>query len=174
MRLFIIAAAAASAFAVPAAAQSSFDPQISVSAGYARYVDGSEDWDGHTATGRITARLHRYFGVEGDFALGLGSSDIAGVDVSMNSNVAGYVVAYWPVDPNLDLTARVGYGSTELEFDFGGGTTVTESFDGMAFGIGAQYYFDEHNGVRFDVTRHEYNDIDGGLDSVGITYVRRF
>lgn len=171
MRLLVIAAVAASAVALPAAAQS---PQFAVSGGYARYVDGSQDWDGHSATVRGSARLHRYFGVDAEVAIGLGSSEIAGVDIKMNHDIAGYAVAYLPLSENTDLFARVGYGSTEFEVDFGGGVAGSDSYSGLAAGLGAQHFFDANNGVRMDVTRHEYEDLDGGLDSVAITYVRRF
>lgn len=178
MRLFVIAALAASAVALPAAAQSEagsgFKPQFSVSGGYARFADGSEEWDGHSGVARVSARLHRNFGIEAEGALGLGSSDIGGVDVKMNHNVAAYAVVYWPAGDNFDLYARAGLGSTEFEFDFGGGSVVTESFDGPVMGIGGQYFFDANNGARMDVTRHEYDAIDGGFDSVAFTYVRRF
>ena len=158
---------------MPAVAQSVSNPEYSVSGGYARYVDGSEDWDGHSVTGRVTARMHRNFGVEADLAVGLGSSEILGVDVRMNYNVAAYAVGYLPLSDQAALTARVGYGTTEFELDFAG-TSVSESYSGLTAGVGAQYFFDGNNGVRFDVTRHEYDDLDGGLDSVAITYVRRF
>lgn len=173
MRLLIVAALAASAVALPAAAQTMTSPEISVSGGYARFVDGSEDWDGHSVTGRATARFTRYFGVEADLAVGLGSSDILGVDVRMNHNIAGYAVGYLPLSENADLFARVGYGSTEFEFEFGGVST-SDSYNGVTLGVGGQYFFDANNGVRMDVTRHEYDDLDGGLDSVAFTYVRRF
>lgn len=173
MRLLIVAAVAASAFALPAAAQS-MDPQFAVSGGYARYVDGSDEWDGHSATGRASARFHRYFGVDAEVAVGLGSSDVGGTDVKMNYNVAAYAVAYLPLSENADLFARVGYGTTEFEVDFGGGLVASESFDGVTMGVGGQYFFDANNGVRMDVTRHEYDELDGGLDSVAFTYVRRF
>lgn len=174
MRLHVIAAVAASAVALPAAAQSASAPEFAVSGGYARYVDGSEEWDGHSATVRGSARLHRYFGVDAEVAVGLGSSDVGGADVKMNHNVAAYAVAYLPVDANFDLFARLGYGSTEFEVDFGGGLVGTEAYDGVTMGIGGQYFFDASNGVRMDVNRHEYDELDGGLDSVAITYVRRF
>lgn len=178
MRLFAIAALAASTIALPAAAQSEggsgFKPEFSVSGGYARFADGSEEWDGHSAMVRASARFHRNFGVEAEAAFGMGSSDIGGVDVSMTHNYAGYAVVYWPIDDNMDLYARAGLGSTEFEFDFGGGTVVKESFDGPVMGIGGQYFFDDNNGARMDVTRHEYDAIDGGFDSVAFTYVRRF
>ena len=79
--------------------------------------------------------------------MGLGSSDILGVDVKMNHNIAGYAVAYLPLSEEADLFARVGYGSTEFEFDFGGLTT-SDSYDGVTMGVGGQYFFDASNGVR--------------------------
>jgi outer membrane immunogenic protein len=174
MRLFVIMAAlAASATALPAAAQSVTAPGFTASVGYTRFADGSEDWDGHAATVRVAGRLHRYFGVEAEGNLGLGSSDIQGVDLKMNHTVAAYAVAYWPLSENFDLTARLGYGSTEFEAEFGG-TTVTESYSGVALGLGGQYFFDASNGVRMDVTRHEYDELDGGFDAVSFAYVRRF
>lgn len=173
MRLFLIAAVAVSAVALPAAAQTGSKPEITVSGGYTRFADGSQDWDGHSATVRAAARFHRYFGVEAEGSLGIGSSDIGGVDIKMNHTVAAFAVAYLPLSENFDLTARLGYGSTEFEVEFGG-LTGTESFSGPAFGIGGQYFFDASNGLRMDVTRHEYDELDGGFDAVSFAYVRRF
>ncbi|HEY0600817.1 outer membrane beta-barrel protein [Brevundimonas sp.] len=173
MRLFILAAVAASAVALPAAAQTGFKPEITASAGYTRFADGSEDWDGHSVTARVAARFHRYVGVEAEGSLGVGSSEIAGVDLKMNHTVAAFAVAYLPLSENFDLTARLGYGSTEFEASVGG-ATGTESFSGVAAGIGGQYFFDESNGLRMDVTRHHYDDLDGGFDAVSFAYIRRF
>lgn len=173
MRLFLIAAVAVSAVALPAAAQTGSGPEITASAGYTRFADGSQDWDGHSATARVAARFHRYFGVEAEGSLGIGSSEIAGIDIRMNHTVAAFAVAYLPLSENFDLTARLGYGSTEFEVEVGG-VSGTESFDGLAVGIGGQYFFDESNGLRMDVTRHEYEDLDGGFDAVSFAYVRRF
>lgn len=174
MRLLVLAALAASAVAVPAAAQTASKPEFTVSGGYTRFADGSEDWDGHSVTARAAARLHRYVGVEAEGSLGLGSSDIGGVDLGMNHTVAAFVVGYWPVSENADLYARVGYGSTEFEGKFAG-VTVTDSYSGVALGVGGQYFFEgSNNGVRMDVTRHEYEELEGGFDAVSFAYVRRF
>lgn len=175
MRLFVLAAAlaATTAVAVPAAAQSVTKPEITASVGYTRFADGSKDWDGHSATVRLAGRVHRYFGVEAEGNLGLGSSDIGGVDLAMNHTVAAYAVAYWPLSENTDVYARLGYGSTEFEAEFAG-VTATDSYSGLAMGIGGQHFFDGKNGVRMDVTRHEYDELDGGFDAVSFAYVRRF
>lgn len=173
MRLFVIAAVAASAVALPAAAQAEFKPEVTGSVGYTRFADGSQDWDGHSATARVAARFHRYIGVEAEASMGLGSSDIGGVDLKMNHTIAAFAVAYLPMSENFDLTARLGYGSTEFEASVGG-ASGTESFSGVAAGIGGQYFFDDSNGLRMDVTRHQYDDLDGGFDAVSFAYIRRF
>lgn len=175
LRLFIAAAAlaATTAMAAPAAAQSFTQPQLTASAGYTRFADGSEDWDGHSATIRAGARVHRYFGVEAEGSLGLGSSDIDGVDIGMNHTIAAFAVAYWPVSENTDVYVRAGFGTTEFEVEFAG-MSVTDSYSGPAIGIGGQHFFDGKNGVRMDVTRHEYDELDGGFDAVSFAYVRRF
>ena len=64
-----------------------------------------------------------------------------------------------------------------LAFGVGGmpnGVTATDSYSGLAMGIGGQHFFDGKNGVRMDVTRHEYDELDGGFDAVSFAYVRRF
>lgn len=178
MRLFAIAALAVSAIAVPAAAQTTespagFQPQVSASVGFSRFVDGSEDFNGQAATGRVTARFHRNFGVEADASLGLVESDIGGYDFKMSHNVAAYAVGYFPLSEKVDLIGRVGYGTTEFEIS-DGVVTVNDSYSGWTAGVGGQYFFDDKNGIRMDVTRHEYEELEGGFDSVSIMYVRNF
>lgn len=183
MRSIILAALAASAVAAPAFAQAvdapvavttdEFKPTVSVSAGYSRFVDGSEEFEGAAITGRGTVRFHQYFGVEADFSKGLQTSEISGLEFEMTHNVAGYVVGYLPLGEGFDLIGRVGYGSSE--FKIGDGVvSVSDSFSGVTAGIGGQYFFDEKNGFRMDVTRHQYEELDGGIDSVSLMYVRNF
>lgn len=174
MRLLVLAALAASAVALPAAAQTVSKPEYTLSGGYTRFADGSEEWGGHSATVRAAVRPHRYVGVEVEANLGLGSSDIGGVDVAMNHTVGAFVVGYWPVSENADLYARIGYGSSEFEVEYAG-ATFTDKYSGVALGVGGQYFFEgSNNGLRMDVTRHEYEELDGGFDAVSFAYVRRF
>ncbi|GAA0647414.1 porin family protein [Brevundimonas lenta] len=173
MRLFIIAAVAASAIAMPAAAQSFTSPEASISGGFSLFDDGTEGFNGSSVTARGSLRFHQYVGVEADVSYGLVESDIDGVDIKMNSNVGVHVVGYWPVAENADLIARVGYGETEFEVSYGGSST-SRTYSGPTFGLGGQYFMDDKNGVRFDVTRHEYEDLEGGFDSFSMMYVRNF
>jgi outer membrane immunogenic protein len=168
MRLFVLAAVAATAVALPAAAQTS-DHQISASAGYSRFADGTEGFDGSSFTARLGARLHENFGIEGEASFGLVESDIAGYDFKMTHNIAGYVAGYWPASDQVEFIARLGVTTTE--FDVSG---FKDSYTGVAAGVGGQYNFDEHNGLRMDVTHYQYSELDAGMDSVSIMYVRTF
>jgi outer membrane immunogenic protein len=178
MRFIVLAALAASAVAAPAVAQTvepstGFKPVASVSAGFSRFVDGSEEFNGGALSGRATVRFHRNFGIEADASLGLETSDIAGLEFKMNHNIATYAVGYWPISDNADLIGRIGYGASEFEVS-DGVVSASETFSGVTAGIGGQYFFDDKNGLRMDVTRHHYEDLDGGIDSVSLMYVRNF
>lgn len=182
MRTIVLAALAASAVAAPAFAQTTetapapapaFEPVVSVSAGFSRFVDGSEEFEGGAITARGTVRFHQYFGVEADFSKGLQTSEISGLEFEIGHNVAGYLVGYLPMGEGFDLIGRVGYGSTEFTVS-DGVVSVSDSYNGVTAGIGGQYFFDEKNGFRMDVTRHQYEELDGGIDSVSLMYVRNF
>lgn len=184
MRTIVLAALAASAIAAPAFAQTAetapavepstaFKPVVSVSGGYSRFVDGSEEFEGAAITARGTVRFHQYFGVEADFSKGLQTSEIAGLEFEISHNIAGYVVGYLPMGEGFDLIGRVGYGSSEFTVS-DGVVSVSDNYTGVTAGIGGQYFFDEKNGFRMDVTRHQYDELDGGIDSVSLMYVRNF
>ena len=173
----IYAAAALATLAVSAPAfaqQSSFAP-IS---GYGTLGYSYLDNDGPSygaVTGRLGALFGRYLGVEGELSGGLQGDTVSvnGVNVKTkaNSQVAAYGVGFLPVSPNLDLIARVGYGDTDVKakapnISVAGGNSWN-------YGVGAQYLFDEKNGVRGDYTRYDYND--GGAANVwSVAYIRKF
>jgi hypothetical protein len=90
----------------------------------------------------------------------------------MSDQYAAYAVGYLPVSPNADLLARIGYGNTDFHGSVPGG-----AFNGgdtsWNWGVGGQYFFDAHNGVRADYTRANYEH---GPDANvwGVAYVRKF
>lgn len=43
---------------------------------------------------------------------------------------------------------------------------------GPSYGVGAEYYFTEHSGIRLDLTRYEFGDLDTTGLSLG--YSHRF
>ncbi|WP_371396616.1 porin family protein [Fretibacter rubidus] len=87
-------------------------------------------------------------------------------DVDVDYSVAAFGVLRAPVSPRLNLLARAGYGTAEINNSI--------DADGFAYGAGAEYNFDAHNGLRLDYTRYELDQGLEGADSVSATFVRRF
>ncbi len=184
--LLAATAVAALAVAAPAAAQSFSAPTVEASVGYTHYsIDagddaglGDLDVDFGAVHGRLTGRLHPNFGVEGEVQVGVNDDEqtFAGTDVSIGINYAAtaFVVGYVPVTPNFDLFARLGVGVLEVEAEVEGFDSESESGSTLAYGAGAQYFFDGQNGVRADYTRYDGEDDSGEADSLSVSYVRRF
>lgn len=175
MRNIILAAAAVSALAAPAFAQSVQGPSYYGTLGYSQ-LDHS-DGDLGAVTGRIGAKFSPYIGVEGEASVGVKDDDftIAGVDGKLEHeyDAAAYVVGTLPVTQNLELFARGGYGTTKIKAEIAG---IDEDADGESwnYGAGANYYFDGQNGVRADWTRRDFEDDAGEADVYSVSYVRRF
>ncbi|MEY4555156.1 MAG: hypothetical protein RL093_275 [Pseudomonadota bacterium] len=176
MRNILLATAALTLIAAPAMAQSISSPQVSGSVGYT-VLDG-DDANLGAITGRVTARMSPYFGVEGEASFGVKDDDVTvGTvtgDLSHEYDAAAYVVGTLPISPNFELFGRVGYGTTSIKADVAG-FSATEDGESVNYGAGANYFFDAQNGVRADWTRRDFTDDNGGeLDTYGLSYVRRF
>lgn len=176
MRNVLLATAALTVFAMPAAAQSVQNPTYSGSIGYTQ-LDG-DDGDLGAITARLDARLHPNFGLEGEASIGVRDDDftVASVSGSIEHeyDAAAYAVGYLPLSPNLELFARVGYGTTSIKADVAG-FSASEDGESVNYGVGANYFFDGVNGIRGDVTRRDFTDDNGGeIDTYGVSYVRRF
>jgi len=175
MRNILLAAAAVSAIAAPAFAQTTQGPSYYGTLGYSQ-LDHS-DGDLGAITGRVGAKFNPYIGVEGEASVGVKDDDfsIAGVDGKLKHeyDAAAYVVGTYPVTPNFDVFARAGYGTTKIKAEAGG---VSAEADGESwnYGAGANYYFDGQNGVRADWTRRDFRDDAGEADVYSVSYVRRF
>ncbi len=176
MRNILLATAAISMFALPAAAQSVSSPQWYGTAGYT-HLD-ADDANLGAITGRIGARLNPNFAVEGEASIGIVDDDfdIAGVQGSVEHDydAAAYAVGILPVSPNLDLFGRVGYGTTSIKAE-AAGINVQDDGESVNYGVGATYHLDGQNGLRADWTRRDFTDDNGGkVDTYGVSYVRRF
>jgi hypothetical protein len=146
-------------------------------------------------TGRLGARFGSYFGVEGEANIGLnrenfvyGPSCARGVicplfiglgKIRLGDAEAAYAVGFLPIAPNADLFARVGYGISHFDMQ---PSFLGPNRQGVNFGAGAQYFFDDVNGVRFDYTRTEFNTsgffgrnvLGSGANVFSIAYTRKF
>lgn len=182
MKSFItVAASLAVLAAAPAAvqAQSMSAPEIYGAVGYAHADAG--DFDLGAIQGRLGAKFTPYFGVEGELAFGVKddtyrppvSIGASPIDVELNHSVAVYGVGFLPINPNADLFARVGYGSTAVEASAAG---ISSKADGESwnYGVGGRYFLDAKNGFRADYTRQEFQDDGGAADVWSVGYVRKF
>ena len=205
----LIAASALTMVATTAQAQLQ-NGQAYVNAG----VDAFE-FDSYGLSGKLGYNFNDYFGVEGQAGFGIGGDDSnslgdlidgaegGGIDVGVDSYFAAFGRVKFPVTDRVEVFARGGYHFTQIGIDTGAftftdGTGTVRNFaatennldlDGFALGGGAQFMFDELNGIRleytfFDIEEIEDIDIDDfgddtefgevGSDLWSIAYVRRF
>jgi len=174
MSKVLVTTALLSLFAVPAMAQSVSTPQVYGSIGYSQL--SAEDGELGAVTGRIGAQFNPHFGIEGEASVGVSDDEIPvgipGGRIELKHDVAAYAVGYLPVSPNFELFGRVGYGSSNFEVT-ASGLSTDESFDGVNYGVGANWFIDGSNGLRGDWTRRDFGD-DGDADVWSLSYVRRF
>jgi len=167
-----LAAAAAAAFAVASPALAADAPAINWygNLGYAN-VDASGGPALDTVIARVGGKT-TYFGGEIEAATGLGEKTDSGVKVKVQDEIAAYAVGFYPVAPNADIFARVGYGRTELKAS-AGGSSVTAGENSWNYGVGAQYFWGA-NGVRGDYTYMDFQNNGGHANAWGVSYVRKF
>lgn len=181
MKTLMIAAASAAAlatvgFAGAASAQDTSDTTVYGTIGYANVsADDGADVNLGALQGRIGARFGKYFGVEGELATGVkdDSFDVLGtnVDVDLKHEVGVFAVGAYPITERFEVFGRVGYAWAEAKAK-GAGISDTANLDGIAYGVGGQYFFTDKDGVRVDYTRHDGNDAEA--DVFGVSYVRKF
>lgn len=179
----LTAAAVVSAVALPAAAQIIDLSPVT--------YEGSIGYTGISTSGadlgavdlRASAFFGKYLGVEGEGAFGVNDNSAsnggAAAKLHLNSEYAGYGVVRYPVLPNANVFARVGYGHSDIKATVSSGTgAVSNSFgvDSVNYGAGGEYFFDDKNGIRIDYTRLDFQGHSGlkDGDSWSVGYVRRF
>ena len=180
MKRLIVAAAAAAALAgaLPSLALAQSASASANTGAYATLgYDNTHTPDGldlGQIQGRLGYRFGNYLGVEGELAGGVKSDHTdGGVSLRIRDQEAVYGVGFLPLNPNLDLLARVGYGDTHRSTDTPAGsfTSIGSSWN---FGAGAQYRFDGSNGVRFDYTREQFTRDSAHADVLALAYTHRF
>jgi hypothetical protein len=175
--LIATAVTAAIAVAAPAAAGAQgLSPTTAYgSLGYAQSREQGVDLG--VVQGRLGARFGQHLGVEGELGFGVDDDKtwVAGapVKVELKHQAAAYGVGYLPVNPKLDLYARLGYGTSKIKASAAGASASADG-DSWNYGAGAQYFLDGANGVRADYTRHDFTNDGGEADVWSLGYVRKF
>ena len=167
VRSIVAASLAALSFASVSQAQ-----DYVLSAGYERADFDGVELDTISLRGRYM--FNERFGAEGQLNFGLGDESvdfgIATADVSLDYGVGAFAFANLISNEGLNVFGRLGYIHAEIEAD-AAGITVSEDDGAFAAGIGAEFFFDDNNGVRFDYTWADYDD---SANFYGVSYVRRF
>ena len=136
------------------------------------------EFDTYNILGRVGYNFNEYFGVEAEGSIGIFGEEEDGIEIDSPYSLGGFAVAQFPLTQKFDIFGRVGYSIVNLEVgveDFG---EVDENVDGVGFGGGIEYSFNDSNGVRLGYTYQtlsDFDDIEVGNASVfDISYVRKF
>lgn len=173
--VFLYTVSAAALFAAPSAMAQVASP-VYGSVSYSNV--SADDVDLGAVTGRLGYKFNPNFAVEGEASFGVSDEDVnvgGGVtaNVEHKHDAAVYAVGILPISPNLELFARGGYGTTEIEAS-AAGVSASESGESWNYGVGANYFLDGQNGIRADWTRRDFRDDAGEADVWSLGYVRRF
>ena len=163
-----ISLAAVSAVALAGAASAEGD--FSLGGGYT-FID-VDDVNLGALNFQGTYNFSENLAIEGEALLGVADDSIGGVDVELDYAFAAFVKGSLPLNEQFALTGRLGYSTAEFSAS-AGGFGASGDDQAVAYGVGAQYFFDANNGVRFDVTRYDFDE-GGEADTIGVSYVRRF
>lgn len=167
---------AGSVMAVPLMAQAQNSTEVYGSLNYNQ--TRTKGADTGAIQGRMGAKITPNFGVEGELAGGVDGDKVyvpgGSANVKMEHQAAAYAVGYLPVTPNLDILGRVGYGTTKFSTGNPAATQFNGSRESWNYGVGAEYKFDDKNGLRADWTKSDYTKSNLDSDTVSVGYVRRF
>ena len=167
---------AGSVLAAPLVAQSQNSTEVYGSVNYGQ--TRTRGVDTGAIQGRVGAKFTPNFGVEAEVAGGVDGDKTytpgGPTNVKMEHQAAAYAVGFLPVTPNLDLIGRVGYGTTKFDTKNPAATEFDGSRDSWNYGVGAEYKFDDKNGIRADYTKSEYTKSDLSSNTMSVGYVRRF
>ncbi len=142
------------------------------------FDDDDLDFSVTMIQGRLGYDFNDYFGVEGELAFSLdgdtvntadfGITPALDIDVDITQTAGIYGVLSTANTQGFEFFGRVGYVQAEIK----GSSSVfaiSEEGEGLAYGLGAKYYFDGLNGVRAD-----FSSIEGETTNLSLAYTRRF
>lgn len=152
----------------------------------AQWFDVDTDFAG--VQGRLGYTQHRGFGAEVEGSLGVTEDNVdaiavsvagpgATADAKVDNQVAAFGTYRFPLSQRFALKPRIGYHRTQIGVDVAlNGQTGSDSgsFDGLAYGLGAEYDLSPRDAIRADYTAYAVDTDDIGYDSVSVAYLRRF
>jgi hypothetical protein len=161
MKFKLALVAAAATLAVPTVMSASAqEANVYINAGYTQFNGNNGGADLGAITGRVGVGFGKYFAVEGEASFGV--DDDGGVE--LDNEIGLFGVAKLPINNTVNLYARAGVSRIE--------TSPGGDDDGLAYGVGAEFNLTDKDGIRADVTRHDYDA--GEADAWSLSYVRRF
>jgi outer membrane immunogenic protein len=171
----VLASLAALAIATPALAQSASDDSskgFSASLGYSHWAADDGDLGAVTLRGRYM--FNNYVGGELEASTGVKDETVYGVDLGIDTSFGGFAVVGAPLNDRFDVFARLGYATTSFDAS-GYGYNGSADIDGVAYGVGANFFFTEKFGIRGDFTKYDGGDqVAGEADVYSIAGVFRF
>ena len=171
----VLASLAAIAIASPALAQSATEGSnqgFSASVGYSHWDADDGSLGAVTARGRYM--FTNYVGGEVEASFGVKDESSYGYKLSIDNSFGGFAVLGAPVTERFDVFGRLGYATTSLDAEYFG-YSGSADIDGVAYGVGANYFFTDSFGVRGDFTKYDGgDDIAGEADVFSISGVVRF
>ena len=183
MKLLLSAAVATAALLVAGAASAQAITGVYGNLGYSHITndDDGEDTAVGAITGRVGGRVLPWLAIEGQASLGIMDDEetVSGVttSVGLNHELGVYAVGMFPVAPNADLFARVGFGLADFEAEIRGPSInlrAEEDATYRAAGVGGQFFWDGVNGVRGEYTYLDFYNEDAQGDMWSLSYVRKF
>jgi hypothetical protein len=137
---------------------------------------GGEDVSVGAILGRAGFKSNPFFGVEGEFAIGIQDDDIdvlgVPVSVGLDSEYGVFAVGWLPIPLVGDLFGRVGYADMTIEADVGGIASASADGSGLAYGAGFQFSNIPFTQLRLEYTRYEPEDSE--VDSFGVSALFQF
>lgn len=133
--------------------------------------------------GRLGWQSKSFFGAEIEGSLGVtdddATVDFGGVpltaELGIDTQIAGFGVARFPLNDRLNILGRVGYHNTEFSGEVTDGVTTADldfSTDGIAYGAGVEYAIGKRTSLRADYTIYDFDGPDA--DAVSLAIARKF
>ena len=118
-------------------------------------------------------RFGPYIGLEGEMGTNIPGDSRSGKKLSLTDRYAAYIVGYLPWTKHLDLFAKLGLGHSRYKYE-NNGADLSSDLDSVNWGVGAQYLFNDHDGIRTEVLKENYHDSHGERTSLMFSWIHRF